>query len=69
MPRLGGLAVISGFLISAVYLVISMYIERKIDFAQENLTKCNKLNRWTRWLIIWNSINILYITINNICTK
>ena len=30
MPRLGGLAVISGFLISAVYLVISMYIERKI---------------------------------------
>lgn len=39
MPRLGGLAVISGFLISAVYLVISMYIERKIDFAQENLTR------------------------------
>lgn len=31
MPRLGGLAVISGFLVSAVYLIISMTIEGKLD--------------------------------------
>ena len=39
MPRLGGLAVIAGFLISAIYLVISMYIEKKIDFSQDGLSK------------------------------
>ena len=37
MPRLGGLAVIAGFLISAIYLIISMYIEKKIDFTQDVL--------------------------------
>ena len=38
MPRLGGIAVIAGFLVSAVYLIISMYIEKKIDFTTDGLT-------------------------------
>ncbi len=37
MPRLGGLAVIAGFLISAIYLTISMAIEKKIDFLADGL--------------------------------
>ena len=37
MPRLGGLAVIAGFLVSAIYLVITMTIEKNINFAEENL--------------------------------
>lgn len=32
MPRLGGLAVIAGFLVSTIYLVIMMSIEKTIDF-------------------------------------
>lgn len=40
MPRLGGLAVIAGFFVSIIYLLIVMSIEDKIDLAQENyLTK------------------------------
>ena len=39
MPRLGGLAVISGFLISAIYLVISMILESKINFLEDGLNK------------------------------
>lgn len=39
MPRLGGLAVIAGFLVSAIYLIISMFIEKKIDFTADNLTQ------------------------------
>ena len=39
MPRLGGLAVMAGFLVSAIYLVITMKIENKIDFAAEGLYK------------------------------
>lgn len=39
MPRLGGLAVIAGFLISAIYLVVSMIIERKINLLEDNLNK------------------------------
>ncbi len=31
MPRIGGLAVIAGFIVSALYLIISMSIEGKID--------------------------------------
>ena len=38
MPRLGGLAVIAGFVISAIYLIISMFIEKKIDFTSDGLT-------------------------------
>ena len=37
MPRLGGLAVILGFVVSAIYLIISMFIEKKIDFTAEGL--------------------------------
>lgn len=37
MPRLGGLAVIAGFLVSAIYLIISMVIEGKINFVEEGL--------------------------------
>lgn len=40
MPRLGGLAVISGFFVSIVYLLIVMSIENNIDLLQDNyLTK------------------------------
>lgn len=39
MPRLGGLAVISGFMVSVIYLVISMAIEGKIDFSEDGLSK------------------------------
>lgn len=37
MPRLGGLAVIAGFLVSVIYLIITMSIEKKIDFITEEL--------------------------------
>ena len=37
MPRLGGLAVIAGFLISEIYLVVSMILENKINFSDDNL--------------------------------
>ena len=37
MPRLGGLAVIAGFLVSMMYLVISMSIEGKINFLEDRL--------------------------------
>lgn len=36
MPRLGGLAVICGFIISIVYLLIVMTIEGNIDLSQDN---------------------------------
>ena len=36
MPRLGGLAVIAGFIISIVYLLIVMTIEGNIDLTQDN---------------------------------
>lgn len=39
MPRLGGLAVITGFLISVIYLVISMTLEGKINLVEDNLNK------------------------------
>ena len=37
MPRLGGIAVICGFFVSMIYLVISMFAEGKIDFLEDNL--------------------------------
>jgi UDP-GlcNAc:undecaprenyl-phosphate GlcNAc-1-phosphate transferase len=37
MPRLGGLAVISGFAVSVVYLLIVMQIEDKVHFYADNL--------------------------------
>lgn len=37
MPRLGGLAVIAGFLVSVVYLVISASIEGKINLLEDSL--------------------------------
>ena len=36
MPRLGGLAVIAGFFVSIIYLLIVMSIEDKIDLHQDN---------------------------------
>lgn len=36
MPRLGGLAVIAGFIVSVVYLLITMTIESKIDLNGED---------------------------------
>lgn len=36
MPRLGGLAVIAGFIISVVYLLVIMTIEKNINLVQEN---------------------------------
>lgn len=38
MPRLGGLAVIAGFFLSIIYLIVVMVIENKIDLVQDNLT-------------------------------
>lgn len=37
MPRLGGLAVIAGFVISVLYLVVSMCIENKINLQEDGL--------------------------------
>lgn len=39
MPRLGGLAVIAGFMVSAIYLIITMRIEKKVNFAEEGLNR------------------------------
>lgn len=39
MPRLGGLAVISGFVVSVVYLIISMTIEGKINLGDDGLAR------------------------------
>ncbi len=36
MPRLGGLAVIAGFIISVVYLLITLTIENQIDLLEDN---------------------------------
>ncbi|MCX4255224.1 MAG: MraY family glycosyltransferase, partial [Bacilli bacterium] len=36
MPRLGGLAVIAGFFVSIIYLLIVMTVENKIDLYQDN---------------------------------
>ena len=36
MPRLGGLAVICGFVISIIYLLVAMTIEKKIDLSIDN---------------------------------
>lgn len=35
MPRLGGIAVICGFFVSIIYLIITMHIEGKVDFFNE----------------------------------
>ena len=35
MPRLGGLAVIGGFFVSVIYLIVIMTIENKIDITQD----------------------------------
>lgn len=39
MPRLGGLAVMAGFMVSAIYLIITMSIEKKVNFAEEGLNR------------------------------
>ena len=31
MPRLGGIAIVLGFLVSAIYLIIVMIIDKKLD--------------------------------------
>ena len=36
MPRLGGIAVILGFIVSVVYLLISLTIEKQIDLSVDN---------------------------------
>ncbi len=36
MPRLGGLAVIAGFFVSIIYLLITMTVENKIDLMQDD---------------------------------
>ncbi len=37
MPRLGGLAIIAGFIVSIVYLVIILSIEKKINLYDDNM--------------------------------
>ena len=39
MPRLGGLAVIAGFFVSILYLLLVMTIESKIDLSQDNYSQ------------------------------
>lgn len=36
MPRLGGIAIVAGFLVSATYLIITMLIEKKLDIFANN---------------------------------
>lgn len=36
MPRLGGIAIVIGFLVSAIYLIITMIIEKKLDIFTNN---------------------------------
>ena len=36
MPRLGGIAIVLGFLFSAIYLIITMTIEKKLDIFVNN---------------------------------
>lgn len=36
MPRLGGIAIVLGFLVSAIYLIIVMIIEKKLDIFEDN---------------------------------
>lgn len=36
MPRLGGIAIVLGFLVSAIYLIIAMTIEKKLDIFTNN---------------------------------
>lgn len=36
MPRLGGIAIIVGFIVSAIYLIIVMSIENNLDIFEEN---------------------------------
>ena len=42
MPRLGGIAVICGFIVSIAYLIATMYLEKKVDFFDEE-NYCLKL--------------------------
>ena len=37
MPRLGGLAIIAGFVVSIIYLLIILNIEKSINLAEDNL--------------------------------
>ena len=37
MPRLGGLAIIAGFIVSIVYLVIILSIEKKVNLFEDNM--------------------------------
>ena len=53
MPRLGGLAIIAGFMVSIIYLLIMMSIEKTIN-----------LKDYNNYYIIWrcySSSHILYI--------
>ena len=37
MPRLGGLAIIAGFIVSIIYLIIILNIEKSINLFQDNM--------------------------------
>ena len=55
MPRLGGVAVISGFLVSTIYLLIVMNLEHSVDlFGEEQY--------WLKMLGFFIGIAILGIT-------
>ena len=55
MPRLGGLAVIAGFIMSIVYLLIVMTIESNINLSQDNYY--SKLMGFAvRWTNHWFSL-------------
>ena len=49
VPRIGGIAVIAGFLVSAIYLIITMAIEGNLDL------NVKKLQNETTWIFAWNN--------------
>jgi len=55
MPRLGGVAVISGFFVSIIYLIITMYIEQKVNFFGEE-------NYYIKLIGFFSGIIVLGIT-------
>ena len=55
MPRLGGVAVISGFFVSIIYLIITMFIEQKVNFFGEE-------NYYIKLIGFFSGIIVLGIT-------
>ncbi len=55
MPRLGGVAVVCGFLISIIYLLISLTLEKQINLVEGNY------HFKTNWFLYWNDVDSNYL--------